>query len=134
MLPIPKSTRTVDNTYLSSASRRSKDIDDSNTQSELVRTNALSVLSHLILNDMVRVKGQISRLVVRLEDPSERIRTLPKVFFTEWGKRGNNPIYNVLPECISSLLEMPEINYEQFQRLIRFLIHFVEKVSFFVIP
>lgn len=82
---------------------------------------------------MVRVKGQISLLVILLEDPSERIRTLTRVFFTEWGKRGSNPVYNVLPECISSLLEMPEISYEQFQRLIRFLIHFVEKVPICVI-
>lgn len=83
---------------------------------------------------MVRVKGQIARLVICLEDPSERIRTLARVFFTEWGKRGNNPVYNALPECISSLLDIPEIHYEQFQRLIRFLIHFVEKVPIIVIP
>ena len=34
-----------------------------------MRTNALSVLSHLILNDMIRVKGQIAWIVVLLEDP-----------------------------------------------------------------
>ena len=86
------------------------------------------MLSHLILNDMIRVKGQISLLVLLLEDPSEHIQTLAKVFFNEWGKRGNNPVYNVLPECISSLLEMPEMTYEKFGRLIKYLMHFVDKV------
>lgn len=87
------------------------------------------MLSHLILNDMIRVKGQIAWIVVLLEDPCERIQSLARVFFTEWGKRANNPVYNVLPECISSLLEMPQISFEQFQRLVRFLIHFVDKVG-----
>lgn len=94
----------------------------------MVRTNALSVLSHLILNDMIRIKGQISLIVLLLEDPSEHIQTLAKVFFHEWGKRGNNPVYNVLPECISSLLEMPEMTYEKFGRLLKFLLHYVDKV------
>ena len=60
-----------------------------------MRTNALSVLSHLILNDMIRVKGQIALLVLLLDDPSEHIQTLAKVFFTEWGKRGSATIDKV---------------------------------------
>lgn len=78
---------------------------------------------------MIRVKGQISYLVLLLEDPSEHIQTLAKVFFNEWGKRGNNPVYNVLPECISSLLEMPEMTYEKFSRLMKYLFHFIDKVD-----
>ena len=87
------------------------------------------MISHLILNDMIRVKGQISFLVVLMEDPSDHVQQLAKVFFTEWGKRGNNPIYNILPECISALMEMPEVNFDKFSRLIKFLIRFVEKVN-----
>lgn len=87
------------------------------------------MISHLILNDMIRVKGQISYLVVLLEDPSKHIQGLARVFFMEWGKRGSNPVYNVLPECISSLLEMSEVDYEKFTRLIRFLLRFVDKVN-----
>lgn len=98
-------------------------------QSVLVRTNALSVLSHLILNDQIRVKGQIALIVVLLEDPDEHIQTLARVFFAEWSKRGNNPVYNILPECISALLEMPSVSYEVYQKLIRFLMKFVEKVG-----
>ena len=101
----------------------------SHKQSVLVRTNAISVISHFILNDMIRVKGQISFLVGLMEDPSDHVQQLAKVFFTEWGKRGNNPIYNILPECISALMEMPEVNFDKFSRLIKVLIRFVDKVN-----
>ena len=87
------------------------------------------MISHLILNDMIRVKGQISYLVVLLEDPSKHIQGLARVFFMEWGKRGSNPVYNVLPESNSSLLEMSEVDYEKFTRLIKFLLRFVDKVK-----
>ena len=87
------------------------------------------MISHLILNDMIRVKGQISYLVVLLEDPSKHIQGLARVFGREWGQRGSNPVDNVLPECISSLLEMSEVDYEKFTRLIRFLLRFVDKVK-----
>ena len=39
-----------------------------------VRKTALMVLTHLILNDMVKVKGQISEMAVCLEDSESRIR------------------------------------------------------------
>jgi condensin complex subunit 1 len=48
-----------------------------------VKKNALMCLTHLILNGMVKVKGQISEMAVCLEDGYERIRDLAKLFFTE---------------------------------------------------
>lgn len=94
----------------------------------LVRTNSLSVLSHLILNDMVRVKGKIALIVLLLDDPSEHVQTLAKVFFTEWGKRGSATIYNIFPECVSSLLDMPNLEYNRFCSLTKYLLHFIDKV------
>ena len=43
-----------------------------------VRKNTLMVLTHLILNDMVKVKGQISEMAVCLEDADPRISDLAK--------------------------------------------------------
>ena len=88
------------------------------------------MLSHLILNDMIRVKGQIALLVLLLDDPSEHIRTLAKVFFTEWGKRGSSTIYNIFPECVSSLLDMPNLEFSRFCSLTKYLLHFIDKVRF----
>ncbi|KAJ7379610.1 meiotic chromosome condensation [Desmophyllum pertusum] len=52
-----------------------------------VRKNTLMVLTHLILNDMVKVKGQISEMATCLEDKDSRISDLAKLFFLELSRR-----------------------------------------------
>ncbi|KUF87426.1 hypothetical protein AM588_10001483 [Phytophthora nicotianae] len=68
-----------------------------------VRKNTIVVLSHLILNDMIKVKGQISEIAISLVDENDGIRSLAKLFFFELSKKGNNPIYNMLPDAIGQL-------------------------------
>ena len=51
--------------------------------SPVVRKNTLTVLSHLILNDMIKVKGQISELVLCLEDKEPEISRMSQAFFHE---------------------------------------------------
>ena len=48
-----------------------------------VRKNCLMVLSHLILNDMMKVKGHIARLALCLQDDEPRVAGLAQVFFHE---------------------------------------------------
>ena len=48
-----------------------------------VRLNAMTVLTHLILNDMVKVKGQISDIALCITDEEHRISGMAKLFFTE---------------------------------------------------
>ena len=57
---------------------------DDSTQ---VRKNTLVVLTHLILNDMVKVKGQISELATCIVDYDENIAGLAKLFFFELAKK-----------------------------------------------
>ena len=38
-----------------------------------VRHNAITVLTHLIINDMVKVKGQIADIALRITDEEIRI-------------------------------------------------------------
>lgn len=68
-----------------------------------VRKNTIVVLSHLILNDMIKVKGQVSEIAFSLVDDEEQIRNAAKLFFHELSKKGNNPIYNMLPDAIGQL-------------------------------
>lgn len=68
-----------------------------------VRYNALMVLTHLILNDMVKVKGQVSQVVCCLTDKCEAIRDLATLFFNKLSERSNNPVYNLLGDIIASL-------------------------------
>ncbi|KAJ7379625.1 meiotic chromosome condensation [Desmophyllum pertusum] len=89
-----------------------------------VRKNTLMVLTHLILNDMVKVKGQISEMATCLEDKDSRISDLAKLFFLElsqevlllrnafgWNSVGN-AIYNILPDVISRLSD-PDCGIEE---------------------
>ncbi|CAH8475139.1 unnamed protein product [Schistosoma turkestanicum] len=92
-----------------------------------VRTNALNTLSHLILNDMVKVKGQISEMTVCLVDEIDRLNILARRFFHELSQKGNS-LYNVVPDIISRLSD-PNIGVseEHFRSIMEFLIPLIVK-------
>ncbi|RMX45777.1 hypothetical protein pdam_00004164 [Pocillopora damicornis] len=96
-------------------------------ESSHVRKNTLMVLTHLILNDMVKVKGQISEMATCLEDKDSRISDLAKLFFLELSKKGN-AIYNILPDVISRLSD-PDCGTEEepFRNIMRYLLSFIQK-------
>ena len=87
---------------------------------QLVRKNTAMVLTHLILNDMIKIRGQVSAMALCLEDTESSIVELAKVFFYELSQKVNvshilctrftvkfdmkgNTLYNVLPDIISQL-------------------------------
>jgi len=69
----------------------------------VVKKNTLMVLTHLILNGMIKVKGQLGEMAKCLEDPEPRIADLAKLFFTELSTK-DNAIYNNLPDGTSGRL------------------------------
>ena len=104
------------------------------------RKNALMVLSHLILNNMIKIKGPISDMALCLEDADPRIFELSRTFFQELAtkvatpanarvrcarqrlcvcvcvfEQGESPIYNLLPEAISRL-SVPEASMRTLTR------------------
>ncbi|CAN0890701.1 Condensin-1 complex subunit CAP-D2 [Linum grandiflorum] len=91
-----------------------------------VRKNAVLVLSHLILNDMMKVKGYINEMAVCLEDEEERISSLAKLFFNELSKKGANPIYNLLPDILGKLSHQ-NLKKESFCNIMQFLIGSIKK-------
>ncbi|XP_057947732.1 condensin-1 complex subunit CAP-D2 isoform X2 [Malania oleifera] len=91
-----------------------------------VRKNAVLVLSHLILNDMMKVKGYINEMAARIEDEDERISNLAKLFFHELSKKGSNPIYNLLPDILGKLSNQ-NLKGESFCNIMQFLIGSIKK-------
>jgi hypothetical protein len=71
--------------------------------SRLVRRNLLMVITHLVLNGMIKVRGQVAEVAVCLRDEDPSIVDLAKTFFFELSKRGDNQIYNILPDTLSHL-------------------------------
>lgn len=77
----------------------------------VVKKNTLMVLTHLILNGMIKVKGQLGEMAKCLEDPDQRIADLAKLFFTELSTK-DNAIYNNLPDgqYVSAFIEHTVLN------------------------
>ncbi|KAL2633859.1 hypothetical protein R1flu_005338 [Riccia fluitans] len=92
-----------------------------------VRKNSVLVLSHLILNDMIKVKGHISELAMHIEDEDQRISDLVKVFFHELSKKGNNPIYNLFPDVLSRLSCNEALSQNKFYTIMQFLMATIKK-------
>ncbi|XP_071146803.1 condensin complex subunit 1-like [Mytilus edulis] len=92
-----------------------------------VRKNTMQILTHLILNDMVKVKGQISEMAMCIVDDDERISGLAKLFFSELSKKGN-AVYNIMPDVISRLSD-PDIGVdeENFRTIMKYLFSFIQK-------
>ena len=88
------------------------------------------VLTHLILNGMVKVKGQISEMAKCLEDDDKRISDLAKLFFTELSTK-DNAVYNNLPDMISNLSHKETgVDEKDFRSIMKFLFEFIKKVNF----
>ena len=94
-----------------------------NDEDYQVKKNTFMVLTFLILNGMIKVKGQISEMAKCLEDPDERIRSLAKLFFTELSTK-DNAIYNNLPDIISNLTNVEEAKYK---RIMKYIMSFITK-------
>ncbi|CBN77248.1 conserved unknown protein [Ectocarpus siliculosus] len=92
-----------------------------------VRANAIMVLTHLILNDMVKVKGQVSALAVCMVDEEPRIQDAAKVFFNKYSERGTNPVYNVLPDIVGRLSLDETLDPHEYQEIMDFLMQYVKK-------
>nr|XP_027806943.1 condensin complex subunit 1 [Marmota flaviventris] len=92
-----------------------------------VRKTAGLVMTHLILKDMVKVKGQVSEMAVLLIDREPQIAALAKNFFNELSHKGN-AIYNLLPDIISRLSD-PEggVEEEPFHTIMKQLLSYITK-------
>ncbi|XP_015795980.1 condensin complex subunit 1 [Tetranychus urticae] len=93
----------------------------------LVRTNALKVISRLILSDMIKVQDQISEIAKLMVDKEDSISSFAKLFFTQLSKK-LNAVYNVLPDIISNLSDAKVgIEENDFRTIMRFLFELIDK-------
>jgi hypothetical protein len=95
----------------------------------MVKRTCLMTLTFLILAGQVKVKGQLGEMAKCLEDEDKRIADLARMFFTELSTK-DNAVYNHFVDMFSLLSADRRIEEESFRRIVRFLLGFVEKVSF----
>ncbi|KAN0063421.1 condensin complex non-SMC subunit Cnd1 [Thecaphora frezii] len=92
-----------------------------------VKKHTLMVLTHLILNGMIKVKGQLGEMAKCLEDEEPRVSDLAKLFFSELSTK-ENAVYNNLPDIISHLsIGKHAVDEETFARTMKFIFTFIDK-------
>ena len=83
-----------------------------------VRQQALMVVTHLILNDMLKLKGEIVDICMMLEDKSDRIKDQVKLFLHELHTKGAHVIYNLFPKAVSRLsCEFGSLTKDEFENI-----------------
>ncbi|OTF73655.1 condensin complex subunit 1-like protein, partial [Euroglyphus maynei] len=92
-----------------------------------VKNNALIVLTRLILTDMIKPKGHISKIAQLVTDDDASISSSARLFFVELGKKNNVYIYNYLPDIISNLSGVNGMNEAKFHDMVNFLFELLEK-------
>ncbi|XP_066912331.1 condensin complex subunit 1-like [Clytia hemisphaerica] len=92
-----------------------------------VRKTAVTILTHLILNDMLKVKGQISEMAICLEDKEDKIASSAKSLFAELARKGN-ALYNIAPDIISRLSD-PDTGVDEsvFRTIMKYILQFIQK-------
>ncbi|KAK3346397.1 condensin-like protein [Lasiosphaeria hispida] len=91
-----------------------------------VKRTCLMTLTFLILAGQVKVKGQLGEMAKCLEDEDKRIADLARMFFTELSTK-DNAVYNHFVDMFSLLSAEKDMDEENFKRIVRFLLGFVEK-------
>uniref|UniRef100_A0A183UQP2 Cnd1 domain-containing protein n=1 Tax=Toxocara canis TaxID=6265 RepID=A0A183UQP2_TOXCA len=91
-----------------------------------VRETCVIVLAHLILNDMVRIRGTVGDIARCIVDANVNIANLAKFFFAELSKKGNI-IYNLMPDVVSRLSSNQEVAIDDFREIMKLLLSFIKK-------
>ncbi|KAJ8287804.1 hypothetical protein COCON_G00004630 [Conger conger] len=96
-------------------------------ESSSVRQTAVTVLTQLVLKDVLKVKGQVSEVAILLIDAQPHIASLALNFFNELASK-DNAIYNLLPDIISRLSD-PErgMKEEDFHTIMKQLFSYITK-------
>jgi len=104
------------------------DASDAVAAAEL-RLSALLVLTHLVLNDMMKARPDLLiRALWLTACPHERTSRVARLLFAELGKKTTNVVYNLLPEIVA---RMPELRMSAgcgaAEDRVRWIMQFVDK-------
>lgn len=93
-----------------------------------IKRYSMIVISHLALNEMLKLKGEIVDICLLLDSTDIKLRDLVKQFLYELRNKGNNIVYNMIPKALHTLnTEYKNLPYETFKTVIGELIQNIEK-------
>ena len=86
------------------------------------------VITHLILNDMLKIKGEIVDICMLLDDPDEKIKNQVQLFLHELHSKGQQIIYNLFPNAITRLSnEFSYLEKDRFENITKSLMAYIQK-------
>ena len=89
-----------------------------------VRKKALLIISHLVLNDMLKMKGLMANILKCYLDTE--LKGVVSVFIEELHQKDANAIYNMIPDSISNLLKT-EITHNEFKIICDMIFGYITK-------
>eukprot|EP01022_Parablepharisma_sp_SALTPOND_P018327 TRINITY_DN29877_c0_g2_i4.p5 TRINITY_DN29877_c0_g2~~TRINITY_DN29877_c0_g2_i4.p5 ORF type:complete len:446 (-),score=70.98 TRINITY_DN29877_c0_g2_i4:1550-2887(-) len=93
-----------------------------------VRRTTLMVLAHLILNDMLKVRGELAEICLMQDDSDDYIQSFVELFLFELNSKGPHIIYNALPKALAYISQhYPDLPFIRFEKVIRAMIKYVDK-------
>ena len=91
----------------------------------------LTVISHLVLNDMLKLKGEVVDICMLLDHKDPSIRIHVQTFFNEINNKGNNLIYYIIPKALGRLSkEFKSLDYAKFKTIAATLLKYVDKEKY----
>lgn len=98
---------------------------DNNT---IIRRYIITVISHLVLNDMLKLKGEIVDICLLIDTEDQRLKDNILFFFSKISHKGNNIIYNIIPKALTKLdEEYSALDYEKTKSIINLLTKYIEQ-------
>jgi len=90
-----------------------------------VRKKAMLVVTHLVLNDMLKMRGQMADVMLTLLDSS--VKETAKTFFSELHLKDKKIIQNLLPDSLSKLLNMAGLTHGDFCIMVEYVFKYIDK-------
>lgn len=86
------------------------------------------VISHLALNEMLKLGNEIIDICLLLECRDDKIKDLVKQFLSELKNKGNNIVFNLIPKALNGwLTDKKHFPYSKFKTVMNELISNIEK-------
>lgn len=86
------------------------------------------VISHLALNEMIKLGPEIVDICLLLDSSDLKLRDLVKQFLSELRNKGNNIVYNLIPKALNAILiDYKHMPFEKYKMVMNELIQNIEK-------
>ncbi|OMJ75648.1 hypothetical protein SteCoe_25172 [Stentor coeruleus] len=89
-----------------------------------VRKKSLILISHLVLNDIIKIKGLMANILLCSLD--QNLKAFVIVFIQELNQKTPNSIYNIIPDSINNLLKM-NLPHEDFKTIADIMFLYITK-------